>query len=144
MQRFKAGEAKVLIMSLRAGAGIDGLQHVCSTVVFGEIDWSPGVHEQDETRVFRDGQAKPFQAYYPLATDGSDPIIADILGIKRNQIDGLRDPYAAVVEEAPTDDRIKRLAEAYLTRHAASASSTGARAVRDGRVVRRVREEAAE
>jgi SNF2 family DNA or RNA helicase len=144
LQRFKAGEAKVLIMSLRAGAGIDGLQHVCSTVVFGEIDWSPGVHEQDETRVFRDGQTKPFQAYYPLATDGSDPIIADILGIKRNQIDGLRDPYAAVVEEAPTDDRIKRLAEAYLTRHAARASSEGARAVRDGRVVRRAREVAAE
>jgi len=39
-------ETNVLGMSLRAGAGLDGLQHVCSTVVFGELDWSPGVHEQ--------------------------------------------------------------------------------------------------
>ena len=39
-------ETSVLLMSLRAGAGLDGLQHLCSNVVFGELDWSPGVHEQ--------------------------------------------------------------------------------------------------
>jgi hypothetical protein len=39
-------ETNVIVMSLRAGAGLDGLQHACSTVVFGELDWSPGVHEQ--------------------------------------------------------------------------------------------------
>jgi SNF2 family DNA or RNA helicase len=134
LARFKAREAKVLVMSLRAGAGIDGLQHCCSTVVKGELDWSPGVHDQCETRVFRDGQTKPVQAYYLLANDGSDPIVVDILGIKRNQVEGLRDPYAAVVsEEAPTDDRIKRLAEAYLSR-------TSNKARDEGRVVKRRRE----
>jgi hypothetical protein len=35
---FCSGESKVLIMSLRAGAGLDGLQRVASIVVFGELD----------------------------------------------------------------------------------------------------------
>jgi hypothetical protein len=51
LRRFKAGpedhgRARVLLLSLRAGAGIDGLQHVCRTGVFAELDWSPKVHEQ--------------------------------------------------------------------------------------------------
>jgi hypothetical protein len=45
-QAFVEGDAQVLIMSLRSGAGLDGLQHVTKTVIFGELDWSPGVHEQ--------------------------------------------------------------------------------------------------
>lgn len=49
--RFKAGpevygRARVLLLSLRAGAGIDGLQFVCRTGVFAELDWSPKVMEQ--------------------------------------------------------------------------------------------------
>ncbi|HEX4461929.1 MAG TPA: DEAD/DEAH box helicase, partial [Polyangia bacterium] len=40
-QRFIDGESSVFVMSLRSGAGLDGLQHVCKTVVFGELDWSP-------------------------------------------------------------------------------------------------------
>ncbi|MEG7688958.1 ATP-dependent helicase, partial [Listeria monocytogenes] len=31
-----AGDCQVMIMSLRSGAGVDGLQFVCSTVVYGE------------------------------------------------------------------------------------------------------------
>lgn len=56
LQAFIRGDAKVLIMSLRSGAGVDGLQGMCRTVVFGELDWSPGVHEQCVGRVHRDGQ----------------------------------------------------------------------------------------
>lgn len=40
------GECRVLIMSLRSGAGLDGLQDVCSVGVFGELDWSPAMHDQ--------------------------------------------------------------------------------------------------
>jgi hypothetical protein len=32
---FLGGQARVLIMSLRSGAGVDGLQGYCNTVVFG-------------------------------------------------------------------------------------------------------------
>lgn len=52
---FVEGRSKLLIMSLRSGAGVDGLQGYCNTVVFGELDWSPGVHEQCIGRVHRDG-----------------------------------------------------------------------------------------
>lgn len=114
-KRFVDGETSVLIMSLRTGAGLDGLQGVARTVVFGELDWSPGVHEQCIGRVHRDGQAEPVVAYFLIAEQGSDPVIADVLQLKRAQVDGVRDPFAALVEPVePAGDRVRRLAEQYL------------------------------
>lgn len=114
-QAFMSGESKLLLISLRSGAGLDGLQDVCSTVVFGELDWSPGVHEQCTGRVNRDGQQHPVFAYYPLADSGSDPIIADVLGLKAAQIDGINNPHADIVEQLQVDpDHVKKLALAYL------------------------------
>ena len=116
---FVEGVTPVLIMSLRAGAGLDGLQKVCRTVVFGELDWAYGVHEQAEGRVNRDGQPDPVVAYYLTTDTGSDPIVMDVLGIKRGQFEGLRDP-----KQLQTDpDRIKRLAEAYLVQRGEPAAS---------------------
>jgi SNF2 family DNA or RNA helicase len=113
--RFLKGETPVLIMSLRAGAGLDGLQHTCRTVVFGELDWSPGVHEQCVGRVHRDGQPEPVVAYFLVAEHGSDPTMADVLQLKRQQVDGVRDPYADMVESVEgAGDRVKKLAETYL------------------------------
>lgn len=111
---FVEGDAQVLVMSLRAGAGIDGLQKVCRTVVFGELDWSPGVHEQATGRIYRDGQADPVVAYYLLAEDGSDPIVADVLGVKRGQIEPVRNPGGATDLVQVDEDRVRRLAEDYL------------------------------
>jgi hypothetical protein len=39
---FVHGDSMVMMMSLRSGSGVDGLQEVCYTGVFGELDWSPG------------------------------------------------------------------------------------------------------
>jgi SNF2 family DNA or RNA helicase len=118
---FLEGDSKVLIMSLRAGAGIDGLQKSCRTVVFGELDWSPSVHEQATGRIFRDGQQDKVAAYFLMSDSGSDPVIADVLGVKRGQLDGIRNPTGDVVEMSQTDpNRIKRLAEDFLSRHAGS------------------------
>ena len=112
---FVNGESKVLIISLRAGAGLDGLQFASKTVVFGELDWSPGVHEQCIGRVYRDGQKDPVMAYFLVSEDGSDPIVSDVVGIKRGQIEGVRDPDASLVEALEVEPgKIKRLAEAYL------------------------------
>lgn len=118
VRRFVAGEAKVLIMSLRSGAGLDGLQHVCRTVVIGELDWSPQVHHQGVGRVHRDGQGEPVAAYYLVAEEGSDPVIADTLGIKEAQARGIRDPHAGgeAVLVGAAADHIKRLAEDVLRR----------------------------
>lgn len=115
---FCEGRSKVLIISLRSGAGLDGLQDACSTVVFGELDWSPGVMEQCVGRVHRDGQSKPVMAYYLLSEEGSDPIVSEVLGIKREQIEGVRNPSIGMAERIDTgENQIKRLAAQYLAAH---------------------------
>lgn len=112
---FIEGDTQVLVMSLRAGQGLDGLQAVCRTVVVGELDWSPGVHEQCIGRAHRDGQEDPVVAYFLVSEEGSDPVIADVLGLKKTQIEGVRDPDAELITptEAP-EHGIRLLAEAVL------------------------------
>lgn len=115
--RFIAGETPLLIMSLRSGAGVDGLQARCRTVAFGELDWSPGVHEQCIGRIYRDGQPDPVAAYFLLAEDGADPIMAETLGLKREQIEGLRDLSKGELERLDVGGAsIKALAENYLAK----------------------------
>jgi SNF2 family DNA or RNA helicase len=117
-EAFMKGLARVLIISLRAGAGLDGLQQVSRTVVYGELDWSPAVHHQCDARVHRDGQTDPVMAYYLVAEEGSDPVIADVLGIKEAQAQGIVDPDKAGTPEltGASDDHIRKLAEDVLRR----------------------------
>jgi hypothetical protein len=112
---FIAGRSEVLVMSLRSGAGVDGLQHATDTVVFGELDWSPQVHDQCVTRVYRDGQVKPVTAFYCWADAGSDPIVLDVLGAKRAQSDPMVDPNTDVIGEQADDQRAARLAERVMS-----------------------------
>lgn len=117
-QEFLSGRSKVMIISLRAGAGMDGLQEMAHVCVFGELDWSPGVHEQCEGRLHRDGQDEPVTSYYLLADQGSDPVVSDVLGVKKQQIEGIRDPNQELVTKLEIDpEHIKRMAEKYLTDH---------------------------
>ncbi len=114
-RRFIDKETPLIIISLRAGAGIDGLQHVCRTVVFGELDYSDGVHRQCCGRVFRDGQKDPVSAYYMNSTMGTDPLMVDILGIKKQQIEGINDPKKDIIEKVTnTTDHVYKLARHYL------------------------------
>ena len=117
--------ADVFVMSLRSGSGLDGIQNVCSTIVHGELDWSPEVMKQCTGRLYRDGQAKSVFEYYMLSDGGSDPTIADILGLKRDQAErllkkaeeGARMESKGIVELQSVDTaRVKRLAEDYLKR----------------------------
>ena len=124
---FVDGDAQVLVMSLRSGAGVDGLQDVCSTVVFGELDWSPGVHEQCIGRVDRDlsdrhadihpSAQRPTIAYFLTATDGCDPIMIDVLGVKREQLEGVRDPGGQLVQRLDIGTAaLRKLAQEVLAR----------------------------
>lgn len=115
-RRFVEKKTPLFFISLRAGAGIDGLQHVSRTVVNAELDWSPSVHEQNTGRVYRDGQPDPVTAYFLISETGSDPVVADVLGIKKHQLEAVRDPHLNLVEKLQVDtkDRMKRLAESYL------------------------------
>lgn len=115
VRAFVAGETQVLVMSLRSGAGLDGLQHsACSAVVHGELDWSPAVHKQGTGRVHRDGQEKRVTAYFPIAEIGSDPVIVDVLGVKRQQAIGVEDPTGSDLAPVADVDRVRQLARSYL------------------------------
>jgi SNF2 family DNA or RNA helicase len=114
---FVKGDANVLLLSLRSGEGLNDLQLASSCIVFGELDWSPGVHEQAIGRLQRDGQTNKVVAYYLVAEEGSDPTVSEVLGMKRAQVDGIRDPYGSLIESLDTSgDRVRELAEAYLKR----------------------------
>lgn len=116
LARFCSRETDLLIMSLRSGEGVDGLQYrEGAVVVFGELDWSPGVHEQCITRVKRDGREEPVVVYYLIADEGSDPPIADLLQVKRSQVEGIRNPDADIIEKLDVSgERIRDLAAQYL------------------------------
>lgn len=112
------GGSRVLIMSLRSGAGVDGLQKHARVAVFGELDWSPQVHEQCIGRLRRDGMGTdPAVAYYLVAEDGSDPTIAQVLQVKRQQGEQLVSPDGKLFNNAQVDvNRSRLLAEAALAR----------------------------
>lgn len=113
-RKFIDGETDLFIISLRSGAGLDGLQFVCSTVVIGELDWSPKIHEQLIGRIDRPGQPDPVTAIYLVSEDGSDPLLIELLGLKSSQAHGIVDP-GLIPESQHTDmSRMKALAEHYL------------------------------
>jgi hypothetical protein len=115
-QAFIKGETDLLIMSLRSGAGTNGLQNVSSVCVLGEMDWSPAVHEQFIGRLARDGQEDSVQVFIPVAPVGCDPAMASVLGIKDAQATGIVDLGVDVdMELLETDPaRLKKLARDFL------------------------------
>lgn len=115
--KFINGESKVMIMSLRAGVGLDGLQECANLVVFGELDWSPGVHEQVIGRLARDGQDSQVTAIFLTTSSGTDPLMIDVLGLKSSQAQGIMNPQdEGVLRTVSNDERIKMLAENILNR----------------------------
>lgn len=113
---FVNGDSRVIIMSLRAGAGLDGLQHRSSVMVFGELDWSPEMHNQCIGRLARDGQENTVVAYFLVSDEGADPAMAEVLELKRQQAEPIRDPNAPLLEPVSeaADDRIGRLVDTVL------------------------------
>lgn len=111
---FLKGESKIMIMSIRSGPGLDGLQEVCAFVVVGELDWSPQVHGQFVARVDRPGQTRPVTAVYPVSEYGSDPAMVDVLGLKSSQSHGILNPFEAVPDQHSDESRVKKMAERFL------------------------------
>jgi hypothetical protein len=117
VRRFLDGDSRILIMSLRSGAGLDGLQMGCNTCVFGEIDWSPQVHRQCIGRLGRDGIVVAPEAHFCISDYGSDPAMVEILDIKRMQNDPMVNPrHSSVEAAAASNSNILALAESVLRR----------------------------
>jgi hypothetical protein len=113
---FLSGQTNLFIISLRSGIGLDGLQKRCRTVVIGELDWSPQVHNQVIGRVDRDGNENQVTVYFPVCDFGSDPFIIGLLGLKSSQAHGIIDPLTAVPDQYSDESRIKALAESFLNK----------------------------
>ncbi|WP_421849840.1 SNF2-related protein [Oricola sp.] len=114
---FVAGDAGVMIISNRSGAGLDGLQDVSKTVVHGELDWSPQVHKQLTGRLRRSGQRAQVDAIFCHCNGGSDPAILEMLGLKSDQARGIVDPFSERTEIVEHDDtRMRTLAKQVLAR----------------------------
>jgi hypothetical protein len=115
---------RIMLMSLRSGAGLDGLQEACKVCVFGELDWSPAMHDQLAGRLRRDGMdvAEPVVAYFLTCDFGSDPYVMEVLGVKRGQAEPLRDPDVRLFDQGTVDtgDRVRKLAEAAIARRRAA------------------------
>lgn len=119
---FLRGDSNLFILSLRSGAGLDGLQHRCSTVVIGEFDWSPKVHEQFIGRVDREGRDESINVIYLMCNDGSDPPMVDLLGLKSAQSTAIIDPdYVFDVTESD-HSRIQLLAKRFLDKMSTSSA----------------------
>jgi hypothetical protein len=119
---FCGGPARVMMMSLRSGAGLDGLQRYCSVGVFGELDWSPEVHNNCIGRLARDGgkSDSAVVAYFMVSGEGADPVMEDVLGLKRAQSEPIRDPGAPRLKPAPQVgiDHLRLLAQSVVDRSA--------------------------
>jgi hypothetical protein len=114
--RFTTGEPKPMFISLRAGAGLDGLQQHCSIAVFGELDWSPGVHQQCIWRLDREGQESPVSAIFLVTDEGSDPPMMEVLGLKASEASQIVDPHLGVTVVNSDDSQLQRLVARYLTK----------------------------
>jgi SNF2 family DNA or RNA helicase len=67
---FVDGKNRLFIGQLDTMEGVDGLQHVCSDVVFAEPAWNPGRNEQCVDRAHRIGQHDNVVAHF-LLVEGS-------------------------------------------------------------------------
>jgi hypothetical protein len=117
---FIDGATNLLILSLRSGAGLDGLQKRGSTVVFGELDWSPQVHKQVIGRLRRPGQSQQVDAIYLHSNFGSDPLMIEVLGVKASQARNIVDPLAGAETVFSDESRIQALARQYLEKRSAA------------------------
>ncbi len=113
-RKFTNGETNLMFISLRSGVGLDGLQERCRYIILGELDWSPAIHEQLIGRLYRTGQKGQVTAIFLTSNSGSDPLVVDILGLKKSQFDGIFDPMATGQKQYSDDSIIKQFAKRFL------------------------------
>lgn len=113
-QAFINGESNLLIISLRSSEGTDGLQHRCSTLIVGELDWSPEVHNQLIGRLDREGQTEEVMALFLHSMGGSDPLLVKMNGLKADQAHNIIDPGTGLRMNYSNEKRLNLLAERYL------------------------------
>lgn len=104
----------VFLLSLRSGEGLDGIQYASRVAVFAELDWTHNAHLQFTGRLARTGQARQVLAYFLHTLEGSDPVVMERVGLKRDQHERLINPdkKRSVIQVDP--GHIKALAKRWL------------------------------
>ena len=114
LKEFIEGDAQVFLMSLRSGAGVNGLQTVCRYAVFGELDWSPGIHEQAIGRLWREGMKDQVDALFVTIEDGADPVMKKVLGKKTSESRQIMNAEAEVLAVTNDTENIYNMAKEWL------------------------------
>ena len=92
VKRLQNKESKIGLFGLHSGGmGLDGLQYVMDTVIFLNMDWVPGVHEQAEDRTDRIGQTEKVQVFYMICNDTIDEDMRELLDEKQKVVDTVAD-----------------------------------------------------
>lgn len=125
-EAFTSGQTDLLILSLRSGDGLDGLQFRSSTMLFGELDWSPGIHHQCLGRLDREGQTEPVTGIFLVAEEGSDPPMIELLGLKGSEAAQVVDPTLGVQAVHSDRSKLSSLVERYSKRKVSKAAMAAA------------------
>lgn len=73
-------DTRVAVLSMgAAGTGVDGLQNFCNIIVFAELDWTPSLVDQAESRCHRIGQKNTVWIYHIVANDSIDSRIIKLM-----------------------------------------------------------------
>jgi len=112
VQKFRECDTvQVALLSITAcGHGLN-LQ-CCSTVVFAELHWTPGVLIQAEDRVHRVGQRNSVNIHYLIAPDTLDDAIYSLLEKKHRDVCALLDGEAAALGAHRATGRVGRFSTA--------------------------------
>lgn len=72
--------------------------------------------------MFRDGQMNGVMEYFLISDGGSDPVVSDVLGLKKSQLKGILEPGKSGLEnQTDAGSRVKRLAKEFLKRRGVKA-----------------------
>lgn len=105
----KDPSARVIVLNLQAG-GVGITLTAGSDVVFVQMGWTPGEHDQAEDRCHRIGQKNNVQAWYLLAAGTIDEDIYDLVNAKRAIVDAVTEGDE-VEQKSIVSDLMKRLLE---------------------------------
>tara|TARA_R110000803_G_scaffold210835_1_gene284160 strand:+ start:28211 stop:29872 length:1662 start_codon:yes stop_codon:yes gene_type:complete len=83
VQEFMKSDIQLLFGNIQSlGTGVDGLQEVCSHVLFIDLPDVPTLIEQAVARLHRSGQKKSVNVYYAMSNGGICDIMWDVLSEK--------------------------------------------------------------
>lgn len=113
-------ETKVFIGQIQAaGTGVDGLQKVCSSVIFAELDWTPANMDQAKGRIYRMGQKNKVYIQYLIVPNSLEESMLNAINNKRKNINNVMKQIETTVQEEKTErsicmtleENIKRIAD---------------------------------